>query len=196
MTAFTTRTRRILTPSPLILCGWLLLVPAVACAADSSDWRPTYDLVMRWLNFFILVFVIVKYSRRPLTNFLKGKQKEIGTEISRIEAKREAISQAAATARQKLDQSGERLEELKQRIVSQGEKRKLEIIADARQEGRHILESARRKVAGTILQAHNKLRGEMIDLAVAIALEKLPEKITPQDNEQLFEQFLISTRGE
>ncbi len=195
MTEFTTRTRFVVVQTLWIIC-WLLLLPAISFAADTGGWRPTYDIVMRWLNFLILVFVIVKFSRRPLSSFLKGKQKEIGAEISRIEQKQEKISQATTTARQKLAKSADRLEQLKQRIISQGQKRKIEIIEEARQEGRHILESAKRKVAGSILQAKNKIRGEMIDTAAAIALEKLPGEITARDNEKLFEQFLTSAGGE
>lgn len=195
MTEFTTRTRLILTQTLWIIC-WLLVVPAISFAADTGGWRPVYDLVMRWLNFLILVFVIVKFSRRPLSSFLKGKQKEIGDKISRIEQEQEKISQATTAARQTLDKSADRLEQLKQRIINQGEKRKLEIIEEARQEGRHIVESAKRKVAGSILQAKIKIRGEMIDTAAAIALGKLPGEITAQDNEKLFEQFLISAGGE
>ncbi len=34
-----------------------------ASAADNPDnWRPVFDLVMRWLNFGIIVFIIVKYA--------------------------------------------------------------------------------------------------------------------------------------
>ncbi len=58
------------------------------------------------------------------------------------------------------------------------------------------MESARRKVEGTILQAKNKVRKEMIDQAVNIALERLPAEITAQDNEQLFERFLVSAESE
>lgn len=177
------------------LCFWLL-GPTVSGAAETSDWRPTYDLVMRWLNFLILVFIIVKFGRRPLLDFLKGKQEEIGTQIERIEKEKEELSAAADAARQQLEESAQRLEKLKQRIIDRGEKRKLEIIAEARQEGRHIMESAHRKVEGTILQAKNKIRQEMIDKAVGIALERLPAEITAQDNEKLFERFLVSADGE
>jgi len=177
------------------LCFWLL-GPGVSGAADSGDWRPTYDLVMRWLNFIILVFVIVKFSRQPLLNFLKGKQAEIGTQIDRIEKEKEEISAASDTARRQLAESAQRLEEIKQRIIDRGEKRKAEIVAEAKEEGRHILESARRKVEGTLLQAKNKIRQEMINQAVNIALERLPAEITAQDNEELFERFLVSAVNE
>ncbi|CAD7848737.1 MAG: hypothetical protein [Olavius algarvensis Delta 4 endosymbiont] len=177
------------------LCFWLL-GPAVSGAADSAAWRPTYDLVMRWLNFLILVFIIVKFGRQPLLNFLKGKQEEIGAQIDRIEKEKEELSAAADAARQQLEESAQRLEAIKQRIIERGEKRKREIITEARQEGRHIMESARRKVEGTILQAKNKVRKEMIDQAVNIALERLPAEITAQDNEQLFERFLVSAESE
>ena len=177
------------------LCFWSL-VPAVVGAAETSNWRPTYDLVMRWLNFLILAFVIIKFGRQPLLDFLTGKQAEIGTQIERIEKEKEEISAAADAARRQLEESAQRLEEIKQRIIDRGEKRKLEIIAEARQEGRHIMESAHRKVEGTILQAKNKIRQEMIDKAVGIALERLPAEITAQDNEKLFERFLVSADGE
>jgi len=176
------------------LCFWLL-GPTASGAAEAGDWRPTYDLVLRWLNFLILVFVIVKFGRRPLLDFLKGKQEEIGTQIERIEKEKEEISAAADAARRQLEESAQRLEKIKQRIIERGEKRKLEIIAEAREEGRHIMESAHRKVEGTILQAKNKIRQEMIDKAVGIALERLPAEITAQDNEKLFERFLASADG-
>lgn len=191
MTAFKTRIQAVWPPALTILCLWLI-GPTVSGAAETADWRPTYDLVLRWLNFLILVFVIVKYSHRPLANFLKGKQKEIGAEIDRIEQEKADITQAADEARRQLKESALRLEKMKQRIIDRGEKKKLEIIAEARQEGRHIMESARHKVEGAISQAKNKIREEMIDMAVAIALEKLPSEITAQDNQNLFEQFLIS----
>ncbi len=187
---------RLSVPLTLGILGFWLLVPATLGAAEAATWRPTYDLIMRWLNFLILVFIIVKYSHRPLANFLKGKQKAIGTEIERVEKEKAEISESAAAARQQLEESAQRLEKLKQRIVDRGEKKKLEIIAAARQEGRHIMESARHKVEGTLLQAKNKIREEIIDMAVAIALEKLPAEITTQDNEKLFEQFLVSTDSE
>ena len=194
MTAFKTGIQALWFPTLAMIC-FGLIAPTVSGAADNGDWRPTYDLVMRWLNFLILVFVIVKYSRRPLANFLKGKQKEIGAEIDRIEQKKDKIVQAAADARRQLEESARRLEQVKQRIVDRGERRKLEIITEAREEGRRVMESARRKVEGTILQAKNRVREEMIDMAAAIALEKLPNEITAQDNEKLFEQFLISADG-
>ena len=195
MTVFATRLRQLRVTALWVLGLWLLL-PAIVGAAEAGGWRPTYDLVMRWLNFLILVFVIVKYSRRPLANFLKGRQKEIGTEIERIEQEKETISKAAVEARRNLKESARRLEELQKRIIERGEKRKLEIIAEARQEGHHIMESARRKVEGTLLQAKNRVREEMIDKAVAIALEKLPTEITARDNEKLFTQFLASADRE
>jgi len=195
MTVFATRLRQLRVTALWVLGLWLLL-PAIVGAAEAGGWRPTYDLVMRWLNFLILVFVIVKYSRRPLANFLKGRQKEIGAEIEQIEQEKETINKAAVEARRNLEESARRLEELQQRIIERGEKRKLEIIAEARQEGRHIMESARRKVEGTLLQAKNKVREEMIDKAVAIALEKLPTEITARDNEKLFTQFLASADRE
>ena len=43
-----------------------------AQAADGTgDWRPVFDLVMRWVNFLILAFLLIKFSRVPIKNFLE-----------------------------------------------------------------------------------------------------------------------------
>ena len=55
----------------------LLWMATSVGAAETAAWRPTYDLVMRWVNFLILVIIIVKYMRKPLGDFIAGKQREV-----------------------------------------------------------------------------------------------------------------------
>jgi F0F1-type ATP synthase membrane subunit b/b' len=89
-----------------------------------------------------------------------------------------------------LEENVLRLEELKERIVQTGERRKLEIIEDARQESRMLMESAKQKIEGRIIQARNRLKAEMVDTAAEMALEKLPALVTEDDNQKLLEQFM------
>ena len=194
MTAFINRNRRFW--KAICVTGMLLLIPGICAASEAGGWRPTYDMIMKWLNFFIFVFIIVKYSRKPLAGFLKGRREEIRNEINQIEKKKEEITTATEAANAALGHSADRLEKLKQRIIDQGKQKKLQIIADAQKEGHHILAGAKRKIQGSILQARNKIRMEMIDRATDIAMERLPGEVTEHDNQKLMEQFLISASGE
>ena len=162
-----------------------------ALAADSSgDWRPLFDLVMRWVNFLILAFLLIKFSRAPIKNFLAGKRQEIADEIGELEAEKEEILRQIEESKIQLKNSQERLAELKKRIVAQGEKNKQKMIEEAELESKMMLKSAREKMDNRITEARQALKMEMIDTAVERAIELLPGQITDEDNQKFIEAFI------
>lgn len=178
----------------LIILTALLFLSAGAVEVLAADggggWRPTYDIIMKWVNFGILVLIFFKFARRPLKNFLSDKKNEISLQIKKLEDEKDRLHQRVREAETELEKNVVRLEELKERIVQMGERRKVEIIEDARQESRMLLESAKQKIEGRIIRARNRLRAEMIDAAAEVALEKLPGLVTEDDNQKLMEQFM------
>ncbi len=174
----------------------ILLAATISWAADSDgQWRPTYDLVLRWFNFLLLVFILVKYARKPLINFLKGKQAEIGDMLNRIEQQKEAIDRSLNDARQALQKSAERLEEMRQRIIAQGERKKQQIIGEAELESQRIFDAAKEKIGGDLIMARGKIREEIIDAAIKTALEKLPGQVNREDHQNYIDLFLTGTAG-
>ena len=178
----------------LLLAGAAALIPAAAWAAEGGgDWRPTYDLIMRWVNFLILVFVIVKFGRAPLRSFLTGQKDTITREIQEMEASRQAAQAKIKEIKQQLEEISTRMEDMKTRVVAQGERRKQEIIETAQNESRILLESAKEKIAGRINASRQGVREEMVDIAIQLAMEKLPQKITATDNDGFVDQYLAAT---
>ena len=57
-----------------------------------------------------------------------------------------------------------------------------------------MLESARRKIESRMLTVHEDLRGEMIDHAINMALERLPGIINQADNQKLYDQYIEHTQ--
>lgn len=176
-----------------LACLFVLLAAGAALAAEGSGgWRPTYDLVMRWVNFALLAFVIVKFSREPLMDFLQGRKQAFSIEIQQLEAQhREAAEQAKQATRQ-LEEGGAQLAELKERIINLGVNSKERIIEDARQQGRNMLQESQRRVEGQILRARQKFRNELVDAAVDRVLEKLPKTISDDDRERMVKNFMAS----
>ena len=85
-----------------------------AFAADGSNqWRPTYDLVMRWLNFGILVFLLIKFGKKPLLSLLHKRKEELQREINRAEEQRNKAETKIKEVHTLLDGSVVRLEEKK-----------------------------------------------------------------------------------
>lgn len=168
----------------------------VLAAEKSSGWRPTYDLVLRWINFVIIVFVIVKYGKTPIINFLRGQKDKLASEIKRLEDEKNDAEAKIKETLKTIDESEVRFSELKDRIVQQGERKKAEIIESAQNQSRLMLEDAKRRVDSYFLHAKDAFRAELIDSAVDLALERLPGEITAEDNEKFTRDFLESTSSE
>lgn len=166
----------------------LHVTAGVALAADGG-WRPTYDLVMRWLNFLILVGVIVRYARQPVKTFLQARSAEVRIEIEDLEEQKAKAIAAAATIRQRLADSEARLAKMKVRLLADGERRKDTLLEQAEVESTMMLKDAERKIEGLLHQAQATLRGELVDGAIDLAMERLPMEIAPEDHEHLLADF-------
>jgi F-type H+-transporting ATPase subunit b len=186
----------------LILVGFLSDLSWAAQAAPDGvfqSWvaffktnlsRPMWDLIMRWLNFLILVFVIVKYARAPVAQFLREKRAETSLTIKQLEEKKQEAEQKIRDGRIQLQSSQDRLIQIKERIVAEGHKRKEKIIAEARQESRLMLAVARVKIDGQIREAAEKIKIELIDKAADRAEAKLPQMMAQQDHNRLVSQWM------
>lgn len=159
-------------------------------AEKASSWRPIYDLILRWINFGIIVFLVVKYAKTPLMNFLRGQKEKLAREIKRLENKQQGISANIEETLKTIDESEVRFAELKERIVRQGEKKKEAIIQTAQKQSKMMLEDAKRRIDTYFIQAKNKFRAEMIDRAIDLAIERIPKEITAEDNEKLTIEYI------
>lgn len=183
--------------APYIQCGFaaiaaslvLLCTDAVAGEAP-GDWRPLYDLVMRWVNFLILAFILVKFGKTPLMNFLRGQQEKIDDQIQRLEDEKTRTIDKIDETERILAESADRFETLTRRIVAQGEKKKQRIIEDAKQESRVLIEDARRKIGNRLLMARDTFRSELVDASIAIASERLVGQINETDNDKMIARFM------
>ena len=161
-------------------------------AEEVGNWRSIFDLVMRWMNFAILAFILIKYAKTPVKNFLDERRQEIARQIDKIEQEKETAEQKIKETIKMLEDSKIRFEKMKQSIIEDGEKKKEKIIAEARQESQILMESARKKIDNQFFEAQKALRSELVDMALDLAAQRLPAKITDEDNQKWAEAFLTS----
>ncbi len=162
-----------------------------AIASENSDsWRGTYDTVMLWVNFGILAFIIIKFGRVPIMNFLRGQKAELSHEISALEEEKEAALTKIRDASEALDESDAHFEQLRQKFVDQGEKKRQEIIEDAQHQSQLMLEAAKQKVDSQILQAKKTFRSELIDSAIDLATKRISKEIIEDDHQKLVDDYL------
>ena len=170
-----------------------LAVPGPVWAEETAgNWRTTYDTVMIWVNFTILAFVIYKFGKDPIMDFLRLRKEDLAYEIGELESQKEKVTARIEETRQAITESDIRYADLKERILRQGERRKQEIIDDAKAQSRIMMESTKDKVGSQIQQAKRRFKEEMVDAAIDRAMERLPQVITDEDNENLLDQYMAS----
>ena len=178
-----------------VVIGILLLGTEASAANNSDDWRPVFDLVMRWLNFGIIVFILIKYARTPIKDFLLSRREEVAREIEMVEEKKEAANKKIQDAARMLDESEVRFARVKERIIQEGETKKQKLIEDAKQESKILLESTMKKIDNQLLDAQRAFKSELVDMTISLAMKRLPDEITAEDNNNFTNQFLASASG-
>ncbi len=158
----------------------------------SGGWRPIYDEILLWINFGIIAFVFVKYGKTPLMNFLRGQKEKIAQDIERVEQKKEKAANRIKEIQKVLDEKDARFAIIKDRIVRQGERKKQEIVESAQQQSKMMLNDARRRIDSQFGQAKRAFRAELIDAAIELAMQRLPQEITDEDNDKFSDQYLAS----
>lgn len=172
------------------LAAAAVLLGAAPAAAENGGWRPVYDLVMLWLNFGILVFVLVKVLRRPLRDFFQDKKDELEIAVSRIESEKQRARQRVEEAQRELEENQQRLERVRKRLYEEGERVRDQIVQDARDQSRVMIEHARRRIDNQIFLARQQFKAEMVDMAVEIAMEQLPREVTEADENRRIERYV------
>lgn len=178
-----------------LFVGFFVLFTPESCMAADPSWRPTYDLAMRWINFLILVAVIVKYAKEPIKDFFKLQKKDIVSQIEALDNEKARVLAEIEAVKQKGAENQDRLLELKKRLISQGEARKLQIIEQAQQQSTIMLEEAHRKTKNQIVQAKARLKMELLDMAMVQAVQQLPEVMTGEDNQRMIDNYMESIQS-
>ncbi len=92
-----------------------------------------------------------------------------------------------------LDEKDARFAEIKDRIVQQGERKKQEIIESAQQQSKMMLKDARRRIDSQFDQVKSAFRAELIDAAIELAMQRLPQEIIDEDHDKFLDQYLAGT---
>jgi F0F1-type ATP synthase membrane subunit b/b' len=57
-----------------------------------------------------------------------------------------------------------------------------------------LFKSVQAKIEGDIERSKRRVKNEMVDRALELAMQHLPEKMTAQDNQQLVDQFIAEAQ--
>ena len=139
------------------------------------------------------MFVIYKYGKSPIINFLKGRKKKLAREMKELENAKRNVMEKINETRKIIDESEVRFLELKERIANHGERKKAEIIESAKQQSQMMIEDVKRRIDSHFLNAKDQFKAELTDTAIDLAMKKLPSEMPDKDIKKLIDDYLTGT---
>lgn len=178
--------RVVVLAAPLALCAGLAFA-----ADDGASHGPSWKmLALHMLNFAFLLYLLNRFARAPILDYLARRSRGIRQELesaqarlreaeTELESLRERVASFDAEAQRMALQAEDLAQAEKARAVSRAHESALRLREDAQRVGQQEIERAR-----------NELRAEAAQLATALAADILREKLTADDDKRLVDEFI------
>lgn len=187
---------RVIVLLTFVTAGVILALSQAEAAEGVSSGRKIWDNIMLWFNFGILVFLFIKFAKNPLMNFLRGQKEKIALNIENVEEQLRDKRSVLEAEEAKLANIDARIEEIKQRLIEIGMREKDELIEQARQQAERMIAKAEMESKAAVAAAKKQLNAELAEIAVSMVEERLRKALSSEDQDRLFEDFMVGLHGE
>lgn len=176
----------------MLLMPAILLSPAAAHASEGGAGGA--GMGVRTFNFILLVILFSYIWKKYISPALVTRAADIKQAIDEAEkAKKEA--QAKVTEyKEKLDILDVKVQELTDKLISEGKSEKERIIADAKETVEMIKKQVEITASQEIKKAKLQLKEEAANLAIEIATEVIKKEITKEDQTRLEKEYIENLR--
>jgi len=148
-----------------------------------TDW-------FRVMNFVVLAGVLVFILRKPVSQALSSRIKDIQERLESLEAQRAAAEKQLAQYNEKLSQIESEAAKIVDAYIKQGNAAKAKILKEAEQTAEKLRAQARRNIEHEFEQAKLNLQKEIFETSLAKAEEIIKSKISDEDQDKIVDAYL------
>lgn len=175
---------------PIILA--LLLVPAgIITFFDPMNLHPDLkNQIWRVINFVIFLAILYYAGGKKLFTFFPGRSKEIETELSDLDARRQKAEQKLAEVEQSIANLDEERERILAQAQVQGEDLKADIISKAESAAELIKQQAKISAEQEARFALEEIKAELAEKVTEAAEAMIRKKMKAEDHKALINDSL------
>jgi F-type H+-transporting ATPase subunit b len=147
-------------------------------------------LAFQFLNFGVLVFILVKFGGPPVSRALQARSQQIKSDLA-------SAAELRAAAQARFEQQEKRLASLEQEIAAitagikqEAEAEKARLIAMAEERAKRIREESEFIIEQQVKQAEEDLRRQTAVAAVALAEKIVRSQLGAADQQRLIDTFV------
>ena len=163
----------------------------VPAGSDRSFLSPdVHMLLLTWVTFFSLLAILYKFAWKPILEALGRREEGIRKSVEEAEKIRAELNRINETRQKILSETESRSKE----ILAQSRKEALELAKGihekAKEESQILLANARREIKAETEKAQASLREESARIAVGLASKLIEHNFDDKDNKKLVDEFL------
>ena len=156
--------------------------------AGAKGWTSTDSF--RVMNFAVLVIALVFVLRKPLSQALGARIKDIKDQLENLEARKIEAEKQLAEYSEKLSRLEKESEKIVEDYIRQGKEAKARILKEAESAADKLQTQARRNIEHEFKQAKLKLQEDIFETSLAKAEDILKGKISDEDQDRLVDEYL------
>ena len=172
---------------------FFLLIAGIAYSSSDGEQAPkgwvktdTY----RVMNFFVLAAGLVLLLRKPVSEALSSRIKEIQSHLADLEAKRKNAESEVVQYVKKLSDLDKESEKIIEQFVQQGNDAKAKILKEAKTAAEKLEVQANRSIENEFKRAKESIKSDLIEKALVRAEELIKSRINEADQERLVDEYL------
>ena len=144
----------------------------------------------RVMNFVVLLVALIFILRKPISQALSSRIKNIREQLERLEAQKAEAEKQLAQYNEKLSQLESEAEKIIEGYIKQGHEAKAKILKEAEATAEKLQVQARRNIEHEFDKARQELQREVVEKSLLKAEETLKKAITTQDQDKLVDEYL------
>jgi F-type H+-transporting ATPase subunit b len=153
------------------------------------------EVVSPYINFAILVWLLLKYGGAAIKQFVKGRHDEVKDKVDTAERLISESEQLKRSYEQKIAGLDAEIEAFRKAAVAEIEKEKKRILGEAQNLAGRIEEQARLAYEQEMKEALAKVRAEITRQTLELAEQRVKEEFKREDHDKLLEEFIEKLRS-
>jgi len=149
-----------------------------------------WTIIMQWGNLLILLLLIKKFLFKPVMAILEARDSEIKSIYNEAEESRQNANALKDEYTSKLDNARLEAEEIVKTAVMTAKQSSDEIVSEAQEKARTLVERANEKILVERKVAVNEVKNNLSDIALTIAGKVIERDINSDDHNKMIEKFI------
>ncbi len=151
----------------------------------------SWPLLLTQIGTFLIAMVVVwKLFWGPLTRMMQDRSQRISGDIQRAESGRREIEALEAEYHRQMAEIEEEARKAVKEAVHQGNLAREQIIREAREESRRILEKNREYLVQERKKVLRELRGQVTEISLMVVEKVIGRKLDQSVQQKLLDDFL------